>query len=167
MRKWLLSGLLVGSALACWPSAALAAPANDAFSAAAPLTVGADVSSSNVDATVEAGEPDPTGFAASESCPNIAAGPSCGTSVWYTFQAPSTGQYTISTCDGGTDVYSIVGVYTGTTIGTAVQVAAWARASSATASATSAAPRSPSAPPWGPSTTSTSPGTGEGRVRST
>ena len=124
MRKWLLSGLLVGSALACWPSAALAAPANDAFSAAAPLTVGADVSSSNVDATVEAGEPDPTGFAASESCPNIAAGPSCGTSVWYTFQAPSTGQYTISTCDGGTDVYSIVGVYTGTTIGTAVQVAA-------------------------------------------
>src|SRR4029077_11298188 len=125
MRKWLLSGLLAASALACAPATAVAAaPPHDAFAAAAPLTVGTDVSSSNVDATVESGEPNPTGFAASESCPNIAAGPSCGSSVWYAFQAPTTGQYTIGDCDGGTDVYSIVGVYTGTTIGTAAQVAA-------------------------------------------
>lgn len=125
MRKWLLSGLLVGSAVAYAPAAAPAAPpANDSFAAATPLVVGTDVSGTNVDATVESGEPNPTGFAASESCPNIAAGPSCGSSVWYTFQAPTTGQYTIGDCDGGTDVYSIVGVYTGTTIGTAVQVAA-------------------------------------------
>ena len=94
-------------------TAQAAPPANDAFAAAAPLAVGAEISSSNVDATVEAGELDPTGFAASETCADIAVGANCGTSVWYTFQPSSTGQYTIGTCDGGTDVYSIVGVYTG------------------------------------------------------
>jgi hypothetical protein len=105
-------------------TAQAAPPANDGFASAAPLAVGAELSSSNVDATVEAGEPDPTGFAASYACPNIAAGANCGTSVWYTFQPSSSGEYTIGTCDGGTDVYSIVGVYTGATIGSLALVGA-------------------------------------------
>ena len=100
-----------------------AAPANDAFASAAPLAVGEQVSGSNVDATVETGEPDPTGFAASDTCPDIATGVNCGTSVWYTFQPASSGQYTIGICDGGTDVYGIVGVYTGA-LGSLTQVGA-------------------------------------------
>jgi hypothetical protein len=114
MSRPLLAGLAAALALALGTGIAQAAPpANDAFAAATPLALGEEVSSSNVDATVEAGEPDPTGFAASYACPNIAAGANCGTSAWYTFQPSSSGQYTIGTCDGGTDVYSIVGVYTG------------------------------------------------------
>jgi hypothetical protein len=106
------------------PGAALAAaPANDAFASAAPLAVGDQVSGSNVDATVETGEPDPTGFAVSETCPSIAGGVNCGTSVWYTFQPASSGQYTIGICDGGTDVYGIVGVYTGS-LGSLTEVGA-------------------------------------------
>jgi hypothetical protein len=105
-------------------TAQAAPPANDAFASAAPLALGAEVSSSNVEATVEVGEPDPTGFAASDTCANIAAGTNCGTSVWHTFQPSSSGQYTIGTCDGGTDVYSIVGVYTGATLGSLALVGA-------------------------------------------
>ena len=81
------------------------------------------LSASNVDATVETGEPDPTGFAASDTCADIAAGANCGTSVWYTFQPASSGQYTIGICDGGTDVYGIVGVYTGA-LGSLTQIGA-------------------------------------------
>ena len=115
MRKWLLSGLLVGSAVTYAPAAAIAAaPANDAFAAPVPLTVGSEISGSNVDATVETGEPNPTNSSQANTCLAITGGPNCGTSVWYTFLAPSNGQFTIDTCDGGTDFRSVVGVYTGT-----------------------------------------------------
>ena len=73
-----------------------AAPANDAFSAATPLAVGRGLE-------LEPGRDgrgrraQPAGFAASDSCLNIAAGANCGTSVWYTFQPASSGQYTIGT----------------------------------------------------------------------
>ena len=65
------AALIVARAAA---AAQAAAPANDAFAAATPLAVGEEISGSNVDATAETGEPDPTGFAASETCANIAAG---------------------------------------------------------------------------------------------
>ncbi len=103
-----LAGLLaVGSAQA-------AAPSNDAFAAAIPLALDEDQSASNVDATVEAGEPNPTNSSQSYGCATIADGPDCGASVWYTFQPPSSGEYTLETCDGGTDFPSVIGVYTGT-----------------------------------------------------
>jgi hypothetical protein len=125
MTRGILATLIVAASLLLGAGVAqAAAPANDAFASATPLAVGAEVSSSNVDATVEAGEPDPTGFAASDTCPNVAAGASCGTSVWYTFQPSSSGEYTIGTCDGGTDMYSIVGVYTGAAIGSLALVGA-------------------------------------------
>jgi hypothetical protein len=117
---------LIGAALMVWgPGVAQGAmPTNDGFAAATPLALGVELSNSNVDATAEVGEPDPTGFAASETCADVAAGANCGTSVWYTFQPSSSGQYTIGTCDGGTDVYSIVGVYTGAALGSLALVGA-------------------------------------------
>jgi hypothetical protein len=113
MRRWLLPGVLVALVAACAPPAA-AAPANDAFAAADPLAVGTEVSASNVDATVEPGEPNPSNSSQAGTCLTIADGPDCGTSVWYAFQPSSSGQYTIETCDGGTDFNSVLGVYTGT-----------------------------------------------------
>jgi hypothetical protein len=124
VKRGTLAALTGAALMLLGPGAAhAAAPANDAFAAAVPLAVGEQVSGSNVNATVETGEPDPTGFAASDTCPDIAAGVNCGTSVWYTFQPAYSGQYTIGICDGGTDVYGIVGVYTGA-LGSLTQVGA-------------------------------------------
>jgi hypothetical protein len=125
VKKGLLPALLGVVLLLIGPGVAqAAAPANDAFAAATPLAVGEEVSSSNLDATVEAGEPNPAGFSESNSCPNLAAGSSCGTSVWFDFQPALSGEYTIETCDGGTDLDTILGVYTGAAVGSLVQIGA-------------------------------------------
>jgi hypothetical protein len=125
VRKGLLLALVSAFALLVGSGVAQAAPpANDDFAAASPLAVGDEISAANLDATVEPGEPDPTGFSTSPSCPNLGAGANCGTSVWYTFQPSSTGEYTIETCDGGTDLNTILGVYTGTAVGSLTQVGA-------------------------------------------
>jgi hypothetical protein len=125
VKRGLLPALLGGVLLLMSPGIAQAvAPANDGFAAATPLAVGGEVSSTNLDATVEAGEPNPAGFAESTSCPTLATGPECGTSVWFDFQPALSGEYTIETCDGGTDLDTILGVYTGATVGSLALIAA-------------------------------------------
>ena len=71
---------------------ALAAPANDAFSAATAITQGS-IAGSTVGATSEPGEPDHYGK---------------GRSVWYRWTAPGTGGAKVSVCGSG----NVVAVYT-------------------------------------------------------
>jgi hypothetical protein len=93
-----------------------APPPNDAFSAAQPLAAGGEVSADNLEATAETGEPDPASAAKADSCSTVPidSAPGCASSVWYVFTAPETTEYTIETCDLGTDVDTVLGVYTGT-----------------------------------------------------
>jgi len=81
------------------------APANDNFAQAEPLGQPARITASNVDATVEAGEPD-------INAPN---GGGSKHSVWYRLTAATAGTVIVSTCSGGAD--ALVGVYTGTSVG--------------------------------------------------
>ena len=84
-------------------SAPLTPPANDQFAAATvlDLTGATPLAGSNVDATVEAGEP--------------AHGPvSGGTSVWWSFVAPSHGTVTLST--EGSTFDTMLAVYTGASV---------------------------------------------------
>src|SRR4051812_21764242 len=98
------------------PAAAQAAPPpNDAFGAAIAIDSGQELSSTNLEATSQgAGEPDVAGASTSPPCKTIDEAPNCGTSIWYRFVAPAGGPYTVETCDGGTDLDSTLGVYTGT-----------------------------------------------------
>lgn len=85
-------------------------PANDAFasaqtvSGALPLTQ----SGSNVDATEEVSEPEHAGHFP-------------GASVWYSWTAGTSGQASIDTCSG--DLDTRLGVYTGSALGSLVEVA--------------------------------------------
>jgi hypothetical protein len=120
-------------ALVVLPAAASAAPpSNDDFANPLTLTVGDAISGTNVDATSQADEPNPEGnngspytiYITENDCTTLTEAPKCGNSVWYSFQAPETTNYTIATCDRGTDFDSVLGVYTGDTIGAATQVGA-------------------------------------------
>src|SRR3954451_2521155 len=103
-------------------SAALAAPPpNDNFAAALPLTVGQQLNATNLEATAENFEPVPAGSEADE-CADPNTEPDCTASVWYSFEAPSTGEFTIETCDGGTELDTILGLFTGATISTLAKV---------------------------------------------
>lgn len=96
------------------PSAQAAPPQNDAFAAATAIESGQELSSTNLEATSQgAGEPDVAGTSTSPPCSQIDEAPNCGASVWYRFVAPAGGTYTVETCDGGTDLDSTLGVYTG------------------------------------------------------
>lgn len=87
---WLFSG---GAAFA-------AAPANDNFANAAPISgLPAYTTGTNVDATTESGEPAPW-----ENAPG-------GHSVWWTWTAPADGDVTVDTC--GSDFDTLLAVYTG------------------------------------------------------
>jgi hypothetical protein len=97
------------------PSAEAAPPQNDAFGAAITIDSGQELSSTNLEATSQgANEPDVAGTSTSPPCKTIDEAPNCGASVWYRFVAPAGGTYTVETCDGGTDLDSTLGVYTGT-----------------------------------------------------
>ena len=96
------------AALVSAPAAVAAAPPNDAFAAAQPLTgVPIAVSGSNLDATLEPGEPlvDEGG----------------GASVWFTWSPPAPGVYQFDTCDSDFD--TVLGVYTGNTLAGLTRVA--------------------------------------------
>jgi len=123
MLKGLLSAFSICFLLALGTGVAqAAAPANDAFAAATPLAVGEQVSSDNLDATAEPGEPSGPGFTVSGSCAAISEGADCGTSVWYVFEPSASGQYTIETCDRGTDVDSVLALYSGVELGSLVSI---------------------------------------------
>ena len=84
-------------------------PANDNFSSRVAI-VGAvkTVTGSNVSATKQTGEPNHAGLAG-------------GASVWWTWTAPSNGTYTVST--RGSSFDTLLGVYTGSSVGSLVAVA--------------------------------------------
>ena len=92
----LAAPLLLGTS-----SAWAAPPPNDDFANAEPLTGMSDsASGTNVEATVEAGEPDHEGGS--------------GASVWYRWTAPRTGPFWVGTC--GSDFDTVLAVYTGTAV---------------------------------------------------
>jgi hypothetical protein len=124
MARWTRILLALVLAVLLGPAAAhAAAPSNDNFSGALSLPVGDQVMGNNVDATHETGEPTPAAGVLTESdCGSINDGPNCTTSVWYTFTPSSSGSYIIETCDLGTDVDTVLAVYTGSTLGTLNEV---------------------------------------------
>ncbi len=87
-----------------------AAPANDAF-ANAQILSGASgaVTGTNVDATKEVGEPNHTGNPG-------------GASVWFRWTAPASGNTRFDTCTSP-DVFTLLAVYTGTTVGGLTEIA--------------------------------------------
>jgi hypothetical protein len=123
MLKGLLSALSI-LVLFAFSAATAAAdpPANDAFAAATPLALGQQISSVNLDATAEPGEPT-TGPVISGSCALISESPNCATTVWYTVEAVANEEITVETCDLGTDVDSILAVYSGPAIGALTPIA--------------------------------------------
>lgn len=87
-----------------------AAPANDAFANAQAISgASGSVTGTNVDATKEVGEPNHTGNTG-------------GASVWFTWTAPATGNTRFDTCTSP-DVFALLAVYTGTTVGGLTEVA--------------------------------------------
>src|SRR5689334_10961644 len=96
---WALAALVLA------PAATAAPPPNDAYVTAQPLAgMPVVVSASNVGATVEPGEP--------------RLG---GASVWYTWTPPAPGTYQIATC--GSEFDTVLGVFTGDTLPTLIEVA--------------------------------------------
>src|SRR5688572_8923115 len=86
-----------------WAPPAWSAPPNDAFADAQTVHGGAGaVTGTNIDATVEPGEPGH-------------GGPG-GASVWYRWTAPTTGIGIFDVCGPETDFDTILAVYTGTTV---------------------------------------------------
>jgi hypothetical protein len=107
----LLKCLLMGLGL---QSAILAAPTNDSFSAPTVVTgLPATATGSNVDATLEVGEPLPTVYAIEPFQPAEA-------SVWFVWTSPVTGSVQIDTA--GSDLDTILAVWTGSTLATLSEV---------------------------------------------
>jgi hypothetical protein len=106
-RLWLCSaGLVLGCLLLAGPAAA-APPANDNFASAVAIT-GSTVTGNNLEATKQAGEP------------NHAGDPG-GASVWYSWTAPSTGVFEVTTC--GSQFDTLLAVYTGSAVNALTEVA--------------------------------------------
>jgi hypothetical protein len=120
VRPPLQRGTLVLSAFVVLllPAAAhAAAPANDAFGSAISLAPGTTVRGNDLNATAEGAEPSPTPDAVSPGCSHVTDGPNCATSVWYAFHAPASTNYTIETCDYGTDFTPVLSAWTGSGLG--------------------------------------------------
>jgi hypothetical protein len=116
--------LAVLVSLAILPAAASASPPlNDDYDSPISIAPGDVLSANNVDATAQTGEQAPTGLSVADGCNNIGDGPDCATSVWYRFVAPASGNYTIDTCDLGTEIDTVVAIWSGASIGSASQVA--------------------------------------------
>ncbi len=98
-----------GSAVSATSFAVVNPPANNAFANAQVITGNSgSVSGRNTDATKEVNEPNP-------------AGNPGGRSVWYAWTAPASGLWTFDTQGSGFD--TVLGVYTGSSVGGLVAVA--------------------------------------------
>jgi hypothetical protein len=109
-RRWLAMATAI-VAVAAWAPPALATPpANDDFPNREVLasSLPIEVTRSNVGATKEEGEPEVGAFAA-------------GHSVWFEWEATSTGFVTIGACEGEFD--TVLGVFTGTAVNGLTKVA--------------------------------------------
>jgi hypothetical protein len=109
MAAGLLAASIVATAL--WaPLAQAAAPANDNFTSrellSSPLPI--EVTRSNVEATKEGGE-------------DLHALAPAGHSVWFEWEAPSTGWVTVGACQS--DFPELLGVFTGTAVNSLTKVA--------------------------------------------
>jgi uncharacterized repeat protein (TIGR01451 family) len=117
IKPFLLMLLFAAWAELCQISSAFAAPANDNF-ANATLISGAfgNLTSSNLTATAEAGEP------------VISAAGGIGGSVWYKWVAPASGTMVMGTCNlsssAATTFDTMLGAYTGATVGALTTLAA-------------------------------------------
>ena len=101
---------LAGSLAASSAAQTQVVPPNDDFAAAQVLSgPSGTVSGSTMGATKEPGEPDHAGDAG-------------GASVWYSWAAPSSGQFSFETCGSGFD--TVLAVYTGATLEALVPVTA-------------------------------------------
>lgn len=113
----------LGLLLAVAAPAHAAAPANDAFAAPVTITEGAGgVLFDNVGSTSELSEPDAATYGEASDCGAIGDRTDCGSTVWFRFTPTTTGNYTIGTCDAGTDVDTVLNVYTGATLATLAPV---------------------------------------------
>jgi hypothetical protein len=101
------AGALLGCMLLA-ATASAAPPANNNFASAATLSTESLVIASNVEATKQGGEP------------NHAGNPG-GASVWYSWTAPSTGKFEVTTC--GSQFDTLLAVYTGSAVNALTQVA--------------------------------------------
>jgi len=124
--RLLAAAFAVLIALVVLPGAASAAPpSNDNFDDAATLSAGNPISGTNLDATSETGEPVPAaGNTVENGCSTATEAPHCASTVWYVFHAPDTASYTIATCDEGTDMDTVLGVWTGTDLSSLTAVTA-------------------------------------------
>ena len=89
-------------------------PANDDFANAAILTTASTEMGVNALATTESGEP--VGVLAGSSTT-----PGSRNTLWWQWTAPSTGPFTIDTCESDFD--TVLGIYTGTQVDALVEVA--------------------------------------------
>jgi hypothetical protein len=128
-----LSTLIVVFAVLPAGAASAAPPANDAFAdavtVAEPGAFPADVTAAGTtaEATGQAGEPNPAGAGLADlqcSGPedSFNAAP-CQSSVWYTMTATETAPIVIQSCQLTGDKDTVLGVYTGSTVGSLTPVA--------------------------------------------
>jgi hypothetical protein len=112
MRGMRFGGVIAAlvAALSCVPGALSAPPSNDHFASPTLLTgLEGSPTTTNAEATKEAGEPDHAGDAG-------------GASVWFSWTAPRSGVLLIDTCDSSFD--TLLAVYTGSAVNALTQVAA-------------------------------------------
>lgn len=114
-RLWFGMALGVAVVLLLWsaPAALAAPPVNDLFGDAKALSPGLPVETTGttVEATKEDGEPSPAASAFAAT----------GLSVWFEWEATSTGFVTVGTC--GSQTSTALGVYTGTAVNALTEVA--------------------------------------------
>lgn len=104
--------------------AVAAAPPNDAFASPATLTSEAPaLAGDNLRATSEPSETESSGYAKLDDCATFTSAPDCGNTVWYAFTAPATTNYTVETCDKGTEVDTVLYAYTGAALGALAEIA--------------------------------------------
>lgn len=108
--RWTIGFLVLAATLALAVGSAQAAgPANDNFSDAQLLSgAGGTVTGTNAGATREPGEPDLTGLG-------------MGFTVWYSWTAPSSGQFEFNT--NGSDFNTVLGIWTGSRVDALTYVA--------------------------------------------
>ncbi len=115
-----LFGCIPAILLAAASTSLAQAPANDNFAAATPVTAGVVTAGTNVNATVEAGEP-PTHWTLT-----YAAGAATGKSVWFSYTPAASGLASFTVVAQGTGTTAVImqgAAYSGTALANLVRIA--------------------------------------------